>query len=253
MLPQFSKVLEELFCNRLNKFIERHKILSNNQYGFRNNHSTPLAPIDLIEKLTNYLDNKRITVGIFIDLKKAFDTIDHELLLRKLERYGVRGIEHNWLKSYMNNRKQYVSFDNVNSSLLDITCGVPQGSILGPILFILYINDLCNVSEFLKFVLFAEDTNLFASGDNIVSLCNEINKELYKINVWFRINKLSLNLNKTSMSVRLTKSPAGVQFQDLKKIVIFDQVLQAHFSLLDKTYTQVQNYNIYSFTVPRFI
>ena len=95
MLSQFSKVLEKLFCNRLNKVIDRHKILSNNQYGFRNNHSKSLALTDLVEELTNFIDNKKITIGIFIDVKKAFDTINHGLLLQKLEYYGIRGIAHN--------------------------------------------------------------------------------------------------------------------------------------------------------------
>ena len=190
-----------MFCCRLNTFIERYKILSNNQYGFRNNHSTSLALLDLVKELTNSIDDKKITVGNFSDLKKAFDTINHELLLKKLECYGIRGIAFSWLKNYIEKRKQFVSLNNVDSSLLDITCGVPQGSVLGPLLFILYINDLCNVSEFLRFVLFADDTNLFASGDNIDTLCNNMNKELHKINFWFKINKLSLNLSKTNFMV----------------------------------------------------
>ena len=226
LLPQFSQVLEKLFCNRLNKFIDRHKILSNNQYGFRNNHSTSLALIDLVEELTNSIDNKKITIGIFIDLKKAFDTINHELLLQKLECYGIRGIAYNWLKSYIDKRKQYVSFNDVNSGFLDITCGVPQGSILGPILFILYINDLCNVSEFLKFVLFADDTNLFASGDNIETLCNDINRELNKINIWFKINKLSLNLNKTNFMVfsnkGITDGDININIEDINITRVYE-------------------------------
>ena len=198
LLPQFSKILEKLFAKRLNKFIDKHNILNDSQYGFRHEHSTSLALIELIEQITLASDFKKSTIGVFIDLKKAFDTIDHDILLHKLEHYGIRGIAHKWINSYIKNRQQFVNFNDTNSDLLDIVCGVPQGSILGPILFIIYINDLCNVSDLLKFVLFADDTNLFASGTDIKQLCVEINKELSKINVWFNVNKLSLNISKTN-------------------------------------------------------
>ena len=133
------------FNNKLVSFIEKYNILSGNQYGFRTKHSTSLALIELLENLSTSIDRKNKTV--LVDLKKAFDTIDHSLLIRKLEFYGIRGKALSWVKSYLDNRKQYVHFDGVNSSLLKILCGVPQGSILGPNLFILYINDICNVSK----------------------------------------------------------------------------------------------------------
>ena len=100
-------------------------------------------------------------MGIFIDLKKAFDTIDHEILVNKLKFYGIRGVALDWLKSYLNNRKQYVNFNGTSSDMKTILCGIPQGSILGPTLFLLFINDICNVSKLLKFVLFADDTNIY--------------------------------------------------------------------------------------------
>ena len=110
--------------------------------------------------------------------------------MKKKKNYGIRGVAHKWLSSYINDRKQYASFDCTDSNLLDIKRGVPQGSIVGPILFILYINDLCNVSMILKYVLFADDTNLFAPGTDMVKLCKQINEELLKINKWFIINDL---------------------------------------------------------------
>ena len=198
LLPQFSKILEKLFSKRLNAFIEKHNILNNSQYGFRNEHSTSLALIELIEQITLASDCKKSTIGVFIDLKKAFDTINHDILLNKLQHYGIRGVAHKWLDSYIKHRKQFVSFNDVNSDFLDMVCGVPQGSILGPILFIIYINDLCNVSTVLKYVLFADDTNLFISGNDLKQLCSQLNIELDKLNVWFMVNKLSLNISKTN-------------------------------------------------------
>ena len=144
---------------------------------------------------------KKITVGVFIDLKKAFNTIDHNILLDKLEHYGVRGIANGWFKSYLSCRKQFVQVDEHRSKLLEMLCGVPQGSVLGPKLFILYINDVCNVSNLLKFVLFADDTNIFRSGLDNYILCKEMSDELDKLNTWFHVNKLSLNVLKTNYMV----------------------------------------------------
>ena len=135
---------------------------------------------------------------MFIDLKKAFDAVDHELLVEKRIVYGIRGVANKWLQNYFTNRKQYVVIDDHSSDLLDMTCGVPQGSVLGPILFIIYINDiaLCNVSYVVKCVLFADDTNMFCSERNLSDLQLTLNHELGKLFVWFSVNKLSLNLSK---------------------------------------------------------
>ena len=124
LLPQFSKILEKLFNVRLDNFIERHSILNNSQYGFRPNMSTSLALLELTEEITSALDKKKSTIGVFIDLKKAFDTIDHTLLLPKLRHYGVRGVANDWRSSYLENRMQYVSFDDTDSILRNVICGV---------------------------------------------------------------------------------------------------------------------------------
>ena len=125
---------------------------------------TSLAIIDLIENITDMLDNRKSTIGIFTDLKKAFGTIDHTLLLTKLEHYGLRGIVNGWVKSYLEGRKQFVLLDDIKSSCLTVLCCVPQGSILGSKLFMLYINDIVNVSCLLKMILFADDTKPFVLG-----------------------------------------------------------------------------------------
>ena len=136
------------------------------------------------------------TLGVFIDLSKAFDTINHSILLDKLNCYGVRGIVNDWFKSYLSKRHQYVRISDSSSRLLPITCGVPQGLILGPLLFILYINDIVNASTLANIIMFADDTNLFFHDKNIENLYKITNYELEKISIWFKLNKLSLNIKK---------------------------------------------------------
>ena len=136
-----------------------------------------MAVSELVEAITNGIDNKEYTVGVFIDLKKAFDTIDHKLLLQKMDRYGVRGVANMWLESYLQDRNQYVHIDNVESDPLHITHGVPQGSVLGPKLFIMYINDIGEVLNQLKYVLFADDTSLYKSGKDLGQLLQDVENE----------------------------------------------------------------------------
>ena len=158
--------------------------------------TTCMHIIELVEEITNSLDNHESTVGVFIDLKKAFDTVDH-------------GIANKWMCSYLMNRYQYVNINGTNSDYMNVLCGVPQGSILGPILFILYINDMCNVSTLLKPILFADDTNLFYSGKDIKELCSVVSIELDKLCKWFQVNKLSLTLY--HLIRRHPDSPPAVQ------------------------------------------
>ena len=136
-------------------------------------------------------------IGIFLDFSKAFDTINHEILLCKLSHYGIRGKALEWFRNYLNNRKQYVSLNQQNSSLKEIEYGVPQGSLLGPLLFIVYINDFSRSSDVLSFILFADDSNVLFSHNNPNTLVHTVNSELRKVTQWIRANKLSLNLQKT--------------------------------------------------------
>ena len=139
--------------------------------------------------------------GIFLDLCKAFDTVNHNILLTKLEYYGIRGVAHAWFTSYLSDRKQFVSLHGTNSEYQTLTCGVPQGSVLGPLLFLLYVNDICNCSSILEFHLFADDTNVFLSDTNIQKLELNLNIELGKVGHWLNANKLSLNIEKTSFVI----------------------------------------------------
>ena len=195
ILSVFSNVLEREVYNRLNDFLEKCKILSPQQYGFRKESSTSMAMLDLWKKIHDCFEKGQLGVGVFIDLSKAFDTIDFEILLNKLQYYGVRGTALGWFRSYMFGRKQYVSISNHKSECRTVEYGVPQGSILWPLLFILSINDFIHSSNILHKVRFADDTNLFLSHKNIHDLQKNLNDELIKVDTWLKCNKLSLNIN----------------------------------------------------------
>ena len=158
LLSIFSKIMEKLMTIRLTNFLDLHSIIFPNQFGFRAGCSTTHSLISITETINKTIEQKKFGCGVFIDLKKAFDTVNHDILLLKLEHYGIRDMALLWFKSYLTDRKQYVSLNGSDSDIINITCGVPQGSVLGPILFLLYINDLPNISGKLIFFLFADDT-----------------------------------------------------------------------------------------------
>ena len=199
VLPCFSKILEKIMYKRLINFIQKYDILYNKQFGFRKNHSTETAIIDLVAKLTDAIDKNKFTAGIFLDLSKAFDTVNHSIIIAKLCHYGIRGIALEWFKNYLTNRKQMVKFNNTISSKEKITCGVPQGSVLGPLLFLIYMNDIHKCSKILSFILFADDTNAFYSDTNVKALNQTLNNALIKVSKWLQVNKLTLNIKKTQV------------------------------------------------------
>ena len=197
VLPCFSKILEKIIYKRVLKYLDKHNMLFQGQYGFRKNHSTNLATIELTTKLLQAIDNNEYTIGVFLDLAKAFDTVNHEILLKKLEHYGIRGIALKWFENYLTNRKHIVKYKLEKSVSLTVKCGVPQGSILGPLLFLIYMNDISRCSEILSIILFADDTNLFFNHKNLDTLQMTMNNELSNIASWLSANKLSLNIKKT--------------------------------------------------------
>ena len=201
ILPFLSKVFEKTMYTRLNSFLNKYNILNNSQFGFRKNYSTALSATVLTDHIVNAIEKKEITIGVFIDLSKAFDTVNHNILLDKLKSYGIRGTPLQWFKQYLENREQYVNYKNISSNVLPISCGVPQGSILGSLLFLIYINDLPRVSSIIKFIMFADDTSLLISGKDPVMLQNIINQELDKVANWLYANKLSLNIEKTNFII----------------------------------------------------
>jgi hypothetical protein len=157
-----------------------------------------MAMLSLIDEIIMGFNENKITIGVFLDFSKAFDTVDHNILLNKLSKYGIRGRAQDILTDYLNNRKQYVSFNGVKSEILEVHSGVPQGSILGPLLFLLYINDISQVSEHVFPILFADDSSVFIKGNDAIEMANILNNELAKLFEWVNSNKLSLNIQKTN-------------------------------------------------------
>ena len=198
LLPTISKIAEKIMHKRVTLFLEANNILCQNQFGFRANRSTIDAVTKFIKYVTMASENTESTIAVFLDLSKAFDTIDHNILINKLEYYGIRGIALDWFKSYLANRSQFVQYKGINSSPLPMKCGVPQGSVLGPLLFIIYANDLPTVLTTAKSILFADDTTLYYSSKNIACLFKTMSDELELLTDWFKANKLSLNTSKTS-------------------------------------------------------
>ena len=209
VLSVISKIFERVLQNRLLAFLTKQGSIFEGQYGFRRGHSTFMAITDLVEKIRIAWQKGFHCSAVFIDFRKAFDTVNHKILLIKMERLGIRGAILKLFKSYLENREQYVIFGEAKSSAQQVGIGVPQGSILGPLLFIIYINDLPNASSLLEYILFADDSNIIASAPDRKKLHDQLMSELTKLSDWFAHNKLSLNYVKTEL-VDFSKSKRNV-------------------------------------------
>ena len=214
LLPSISKIFEYVIFFQLMEYFTINNLFCMQQFGFRPGHSTELAALRLINHIIKQMDNMKVPINIYIDLSKAFDTLDHSILLSKLDYYGICGSEHSLIHNYFSNRQQYVEYSGHTSAYETISTGVPQGSILGPLLFLIYINDLPLVSDIFEMLMYADDTTLYC---NLSQNCNDLilNNELIKITDWLSSNKLSLNVKKTKCMVFHT-AQRNITYPDLK-------------------------------------
>ena len=219
LLSIFNRIFEKLMYKQVKNFLDKHNILFKSQYGFREKHSTQHAIIDIVNIIQNNMDLKLFTCGIFLDLKKAFDTVNHSILLKKLNHYGIRGVINDWFSSYLLGRTQVTEIDSNLSTIKNISCGVPQGSVLGPLLFLIYINDFHNSSEKFSFYLFADDTNLLYADKNLKNLEKTVNSELVRVSDWLNANKLTLNAKKSNFVIF---RPYQRKMDHLVNILMFD-------------------------------
>ena len=199
LLPSISKIFEKIILEQITTYLDTNNLIHKHQCGFRKNHSTEYAALHIVNYLNYELDRNRTPTNVYLDLSKAFDTLSHNILLRKLKHYGVCDSALNLMKSYLEDRKQFVQFDESISEMKAIHKGVPQGSILGPLLFLIYINDIPNSSNLFNFLMYADDTTLYCCLEDIDSVNKELvlNSELKSVHLWLSANKLTLNVNKS--------------------------------------------------------
>lgn len=236
ILPAFSKIYERILFNQLIQYFNHHDILFNSQYGFRSGHSTENAALELVERILTSFSKNSQSLALFLDLSKAFDSLDHRILLDKLKYYGLSAEALQLITSYFENRHQFIDINGTYSTYECIRTGVPQGSVLGPLFFIIYINDLNDASDIFDLIMFADDSTLHCSLPNNYTISNQvlINTELNKIHSWLCANKLTINTSKT-------------------KFIIFHQpnsiIPSLSLSINDKSIIKVSHFNFLGLTI----
>jgi len=219
LLPSFSKIMEKIIYKRLNCFLIENNILTREQFGFREKSTTDMAIHALLNNIQLSLDKKRLVGGIFCDLQKAFDCVNHDILLEKMKYYGITGTASKLMQSYLRNRYQRTVIKEENSNKLSSSWkitkhGVPQGSVLGPLLFLIYVNDLpASISKIAKSIIFADDTSIIVTNDNKIDFRYTLHLAMIEISNWFQCNRLTLNYDKTYFIQFLTKKQNKIQQQ----------------------------------------
>ena len=186
LLSNITKLTEKLLYNRLYKFLNQNKCLFNYQFGFRNHHSSNHTLISITEKIRKALDEGKFACGVFLDFQKAFDTVNHKILISKLEHYGIRALPLHLFQNYLEKRTQFVDINKKSSNVLPINHGVPQGSVLGPLLFLIYINDLIGIVNLSKIHHFADDKNILYMSNSLKDISRKINRDLKSIAEWLK-------------------------------------------------------------------
>jgi len=203
LLTSFSKIMEKILHKRIYQFFDQHKLFVKEQHGFRQNASTETATFNLLNTILKSLDSKSTVGGLFLDIRKAFDSVDHSILLSKLDFCGISGKNNKLMKSYIKDRYQRVVMNDKNSNKLvstwkQVKRGVPQGSVLGPLLFLIYINDFPrSIDNCAEAVLFADDTSIIIVKANVQEYKHNIKIAIQEINDWFCSNSLTIHYNKT--------------------------------------------------------
>ena len=201
ILSTTAKIIETIMKDRVSNFIKINNLSYSKQFGFKKGYSTSDAVLELVDRCTSALDDKLYTVAVFLDLSKAFDTVNKDIMIEKMRRLGFRGVVADWFDSYLSDRKLYVDVDGNYSATRTLNIGLPQGSVTSPYLFSLYIDDMHRSSEKLSFIHFADDTTVYMSGNDLATLCRSVNEELVKVSQWLNTNRLSLNADKTNYMI----------------------------------------------------
>ena len=249
LLSSLSKVFEKIVFDQLYEYLISNGLLFESQYGFRKQHSTELTALELTDRIRREIDENKIPFSVFLDLSKAFDTLNHHTLLSKLAYYGIKSTALQWFKSYLTERQQYVEYQDACSSTRELETGVPQGSVLGPLLFLIYVNDIHTVSKKLNFILYADDTTLtsplcsFTHGaeNDVCNVSSRINSELLKISDWLTVNKLSLNVEKTKFMI----------FHNYQRVIANEDI--PDLKINDKHIERVSCFNFLGLTINEFM